>query len=105
MQLRLTDVTNSQAVPHKKWTTRCSTSIWGFSQSNLNDFELDKSALEERDSLEWIKTPVLTQAVLETELMEKLQSNLKEKDNPNIVKDDSASRKVSSIINITTHSY
>ena len=52
MQLRLTDVTNSQAVPHKKWTTRCSTSIWGFSQSNLNDFELDKSALEERDSLE-----------------------------------------------------
>ena len=52
MQLGLTDVTNSQAFPHKKWTTRCSTSIWGFSQSNLNDFKLEKSALEERDSPE-----------------------------------------------------
>ena len=36
------------------------------------------------------------EAVLATEFMEEPQSNLKEKDNPSSVKDDSNSRKVSS---------
>ena len=37
------------------------------------------------------------EAALATEYIEELQSNLEEKDNPNIMKDDSASRKVSSL--------
>ena len=51
----------------------------------------------ERHFTDWLKAPLFLELVLAIEIMEGPQSNLEEKDNPKILKDNFSSRKDPSI--------
>ena len=51
-----------------------------------------KSNLRKKNFIERIKAPIFLEAVVAIEIMEDVQSNLDEKDNPSILKDEFSSR-------------
>ena len=52
------------------------------------DLYRNRATSGERNFIEWIKVPIFLEAVLAIEIMQEPQSNLEEKVNPSILKDD-----------------
>ena len=61
------------------------------------DLHRYRGTSEERNSIERIKAPTFLEVVLAIEMIQELQSNLEEKVNHNILKDDVSSKKDPSI--------
>ena len=55
------------------------------------DLERCRATSIERNFIEQIKTPIFLEALLATEIMQDLKSNLEEKVNPSILKDEFSS--------------